>query len=136
MSEAVKKRTVSRGLPDEVRTAARAALDKKATDVTVLDLRHAAAFADYFLICTGQNPRQVKAIADAIEDALRELGRRPAHVEGYERAEWILMDYFDLIVHVFSPQLRTFYALERLWGSATQIDVAEPFAAAHRTSRR
>ena len=84
----------------------RAALDKKALDVVVLDLRHTPAFTDFFLLCSGQNTRQVQAIADAVEEALRAAKVRPAHVEGYERAEWILMDFFTFIVHVFTPQTR------------------------------
>jgi ribosome-associated protein len=77
------------------------------------------------LICTGANPRQVHAIADAIEQALKAKQVRPAHLEGYQRAEWILVDYFDFIVHVFSPSARSFYGLERLWGNATRIDLTD-----------
>jgi ribosome-associated protein len=77
------------------------------------------------VLCSGQNHRQVKAIADAVEEALRAAKVRPAHVEGYDRAEWILMDYFNFIVHVFSPQTREFYSLERLWGDAERIEVAD-----------
>jgi ribosome-associated protein len=97
-----------------------AAQSKKATAIAVLDLRKTGAFTDYFLTCTGGNPRQVQAIADAVEQALKNAKVRPAHVEGYERAEWILLDYFDFIVHVFSPQARQFYGLERLWGNAVR----------------
>ena len=100
-----------------------AALDKKATEVTVLDLRKADAFTDFFVVCTGSNPRQVNAIADAVEYSLKQQGRRPSHVEGSERAEWVLLDYFDFIVHVFSPTARAFYGLERLWGNAKRIDI-------------
>src|SRR5687767_14745527 len=112
-------------LTGEVGKAVRAALEKKASDVVVLDLRHTPAFTDYFVLCSGQNPRQVKAIADAIEDALRAARVRPAHVEGYDRAEWVLMDFFTIIVHVFTPQTRAFYSLERLWGDAERIEVTE-----------
>ena len=105
--------------------AVRAALDKKAVDVVVLDLRHTPAFTDFFVLCSGHNQRQVKAIADAVEEALKAAKVRPAHVEGYDRAEWILMDYFSFIVHVFSPQTREFYSLERLWGDAERIDVSD-----------
>src|SRR5438046_387987 len=80
-----------------------AALDKKAQDVVVLDLRHTPAFTDFFLLCSGQNTRQVQAIADAIEEALRAAKVRPSHIEGYARADWILMDFFTFIIHVFSP---------------------------------
>ena len=112
-------------LPAEVTRAVRAAFDKKATNVVVLDLRHTSAFTDFFVLCSGQNTRQVKAIADNVEDTLREAGVRPAHVEGYNRAEWILMDFFTLIVHVFAPHTRDFYSLERLWGDAERIEMSE-----------
>ncbi|MEO7274910.1 MAG: ribosome silencing factor [Vicinamibacterales bacterium] len=112
-------------LTDEVRTAVVAALAKKAVDVVLLDLRKTAAFTDFFMLCSGHNKRQVKAIADAIEEALKAEQIRPAHVEGSERAEWILMDYFSFIVHVFSPPTREFYSLERLWGDAERIDVSD-----------
>jgi ribosome-associated protein len=100
-----------------------AALDKKAQDVVVLDLTKASAFTDFFVICTGTNVRQVQAIADGIKDALGALGARPALVEGYDRAEWILIDYFDFIFHIFLPATREFYALERLWGDAERVQV-------------
>lgn len=110
-------------LTGDVARAVKAALDKKASDVVVLDLRHTPAFTDFFVLCSGQNPRQVKAIADAVEESLRAAKVRPAHIEGYDRAEWVLMDYFSFIVHVFSPQTRAFYSLERLWGDAERIEV-------------
>ena len=121
------KRTAQRvpRLPSQVSKAVAAAGDKKATAITVLDLRKTGAFTDYFLICTGANPRQVHAIADAIEQALKAVKVRPAHVEGYDRAEWVLLDYFDFIVHVFSPNARQFYGLERLWGEATRIEIPD-----------
>jgi ribosome-associated protein len=112
-------------LTGEVARAVHAALEKKATDVVVLDLRHTPAFTDYFVLCSGQNSRQVKAIADAVEEALRAAKVRPSHVEGYDRAEWVLMDFFNFIVHVFVPQTRGFYSLERLWGDAERIDVSD-----------
>jgi ribosome-associated protein len=101
-----------------------AALEKKALDVLVLDLRKASAFTDFFVICTGANIRQVQAIADAVQQALGRRGTKPALVEGYDRAEWILIDYFDFIFHVFTPATREFYALERLWGDAERIEVS------------
>jgi ribosome-associated protein len=101
-----------------------AALEKKALDVLVLDLRKASAFTDFFVICTGANIRQVQAIADAVQQALGRTGTKPALVEGYDRAEWILIDYFDFIFHVFTPATREFYALERLWGDAERIEVS------------
>ena len=115
-------------LPAEVTLAARAAFEKKATGVVVLDLRKVQAFTDFFFICTGQNARQVKAIADAVETALANEGLKPAHVEGYDRANWILLDYFTFIVHVFAPDARAFYDIERLWGSAERVDMPDPAA--------
>src|SRR4051794_6926924 len=104
-------------LPKAVASAVRAAQDKKAFDVEVLDLRKAGGFTDYFVICTGGNPRQINAIADGVKDTLRDdLGERAGHAEGVEKSEWILLDYFDFVVHVFSRDCRSFYALERLWG--------------------
>ena len=115
------KRRKAQQLPAQIDRAIRAAEDKKAVDLTVLDLRKAAGFTDYFLICSGTNPRQIRAIADAVLEALEAEGVSPAHVEGYDRSEWILLDYFDFVVHVFSPTARAFYGLERLWGSARHI---------------
>jgi ribosome-associated protein len=118
--------TRSRRFPAQILRAIAAAQDRKASDVVVLDLRPAHGFADYFLVCSGSNPRQIKAISDAIQDALGERGSRPAHVEGYDHAGWILLDYFDFIAHIFSPDARAFYALERLWGNAKRIEIPEP----------
>jgi ribosome-associated protein len=112
-------------LPAEVTRAVRAAFAKQATDVVVLDLRDTPAFTDLFVLCSGQNTRQVKAIADSVEEALREAGVRPSHVEGYARADWVLMDFFSFIVHVFVPPTREFYALERLWGDAERIEMSD-----------
>ena len=126
-SSAARKR-----LSGEVAIAVKAALEKKAADVVVLDLRHTPAFTDFFVLCSGQNARQVKAIADGVEESLRAAKVRPAHIEGYERAEWILMDFFNFIVHVFAPHTREFYSLERLWGDAERIDVSDEDSAARR----
>ena len=119
------RRATTGKLSGDVLKVVRAALDKKASNVVVLDLRHTPAFTDYFILCSGQNQRQVKAIADAVEESLRAARVKPAHVEGYDRAEWVLMDFFTFIVHVFTPQTREFYSLERLWGDAERIDVDE-----------
>jgi ribosome-associated protein len=105
-------------LPKAIQAAIDAAQDRKATGVVVLDLKKAAAFTDYFVICSASNPRQVQAIADAVEEALKAQKQRPSLVEGYARAEWILLDYFDFVIHVFSKHARDFYGLDRLWGSA------------------
>jgi ribosome-associated protein len=120
------RRTGSKRLTGDVAKAVRAALDKKAVDVVVLDLRNTPAFTDHFVLCSGLNQRQVKAIADAVEETLRAVKVRPAHIEGYDRAEWILMDFFTFIVHIFTPQTRAFYSLERLWGDAERIEVKDP----------
>ncbi len=128
MAKTERKKTATAGrrrLAADVARAVRAALDKKASDVVVLDLRSTPAFTDHFVLCSGQNPRQVKAIADAIEEAMRAAKVKPSHIEGYDRAEWILMDFFTFIVHVFSPQTREFYSLERLWGDAERIEVRD-----------
>ena len=129
-SEKAPRKAVKKRLSGDVARAVRAALDKKAVDVVVLDLRSTPAFTDYFVLCSGLNQRQVKAIADAVEEALRAVKVRPAHVEGYDRAEWVLMDFFTFIVHVFTPQTREFYSLERLWGDAERIEVKDPEPAA------
>jgi ribosome-associated protein len=121
----IRPTTAKKRLTGDIAKAVRAALDKKALEVVVLDLRHTPAFTDFFLLCSGQNVRQVHAIADAVEEALRAVKIRPAHVEGYKRGEWILMDFFTFIVHVFTPQTREFYSLERLWGDAERIEVSD-----------
>jgi ribosome-associated protein len=127
MAKTERRRTAAarRRLTADVARAVRAALDKKAADVVVLDLRKTPAFTDFFVLCSGQNPRQVKAIADAVEEALRAMRIRPAHIEGYDRGEWVLMDFFTFIVHVLVPQTREFYSLERLWGDAERIEISD-----------
>jgi ribosome-associated protein len=104
--------------------ASRAASDKKSTDLVVLDLRKAASFTEYFLICTGASTRQVQAISNSIEEQLLKSGKRPSHIEGYSSAEWILLDYGDFIVHVFGPASRRFYDLERLWRDAPRVEIS------------
>ena len=119
----------SKRLTGDVARVVRAALDKKAQDVVVLDLRGTPAFTDFFVLCSGLSGRQVKAIADSVEETLRAAKVRPAHVEGYDRADWVLMDFFSFIVHVFTPQTRAFYSLDRLWGDAERINMSEERAA-------
>lgn len=121
MAKADKRRKAPRQ-PKQVDVAIEAAEDKKALDLVVLDLRKAAGFTDFFIICSGANPRQIRAIADGVMAALAIEGTKPAHVEGYDRSEWILLDYFDFIVHVFAPETRNFYGLERLWGNAERVE--------------
>ncbi len=115
-------------LPDDVRLAVEAAWAKNAQDVVVLDLRQSVAFTDYFVICSGRSTRQVKAVAEAVEEALAHAGVKPRHVEGRGHAEWILLDCFNLVVHVFTRETRVFYGLERLWGSARPVRLPEPDA--------
>ena len=97
----------------QVATAVRACHDKKATDISILQLdAHASGFTDYFVICSGSNPRQVQAIADEVDDKLSASGTEPTHREGYNQAEWVLLDYVDFVVHIFSESARKFYDLE------------------------
>lgn len=112
----------------EVSLAVSAALDKKALDLVVLDLQGISSFTDYFLICHGTSVRQTQAIADAIEERLRTEKVRGS-MEGYQAGDWILMDFVDFVVHVFTPDKREYYDLERLWGDAPRVAVegaAEP----------
>ena len=119
------KKAAAPRIPKAIAAVIDAAQDRKATGVVVLDLKKAGAFTDYFVICSASNARQVQAIADAVEEALKAQKQRPSLVEGYARAEWILLDYFDFVVHVFSKHARDFYGLDRLWGSATRIEIPD-----------
>ncbi len=121
-----KARTRTPDRADEARTgvlAAVAACDaKKAGDIALLEMeKNSGAFTDYFVICSGSNPRQIQAISDEVEERLRPAGLRPVNVEGYKQAEWVLLDYVDFVVHVFSENARKYYDLERLWKSAKKI---------------
>lgn len=110
----------------QVALAVAAAEDKKAQDLSILQMdRSSSAFTDYFVICTGTNPRQIQAIADDIELRLKRAGHYPNNVEGYNRAEWVLLDYVDFVVHIFSEQARSHYNLERLWKSAKKLTPTE-----------
>ena len=122
MAKSDKRKKATR-LPSQIDRAIGAAEDKKAVDLVLLDLRKAAGFTDFFLIASGSNVRQVRAIADAVMEKLADEGAKPAHVEGYDRSEWILIDYFDFVVHVFGRETRMFYGLERLWGNAERTEV-------------
>lgn len=106
-----------------VRRAARAARAKKATDLVALDLRDLGAVCDYFLICSATSEIQVKAVAEHVEEALREEGLRPWHVEGLEGRHWVLLDYVEVVVHVFHARTREYYLLDRLWGDARSVDL-------------
>ncbi len=110
---------------EALKTAVKAVESKKGVDIVALDIRAVAAFADYFLICSGDSARQIQAIADEVQQKLAAGGHRPTHVEGYNNAEWILMDYLDLVVHIFSKKARAYYDLERLWRDAQVLEVAK-----------
>jgi ribosome-associated protein len=102
----------------------RAAESKKAAGITVLDLTGITSFADYFVVCTGANSKQVQAISDEVGLRMKhDAGELPVSVEGYSQAEWILADYGDLLIHIFSPKAREYYSLERLWRNAKTVDV-------------
>ena len=105
--------------------AVRAAESKKAAEVRVFDLREVSTFTDFFVICSGANARQIQAICDEVELELKRAGELPLGVEGYDKAEWVLVDYGDFIVHVFSPAAREFYGLERLWRQAKELKLPE-----------
>jgi ribosome-associated protein len=117
------KKKQSAKLPAQVDLAVAAAESKQAVNLVVLDLRKTAGFTDFFVIASGTNSRQVRAIADAVMESLARKGAKPAYVEGYDRSDWILLDYFDFIVHVFGSERRVFYDLERLWGNADRIEM-------------
>jgi ribosome-associated protein len=117
-------------LDERVRLALHAAGEKKAHDLVVLDLREVASFTDYFVIASGTNVRQVQAVADEVQEQLRkQLSVRPARVEGYNSAEWVLLDYGDFIFHVFEEKSRRFYDLERLWRDAARVPLPADVAA-------
>src|SRR3989475_5614063 len=111
-------------LDERIHRALGAAAEKKALDLTILDLRDIAGFTDFFVIASGTNRRQVQAISDGVVEQLKRAGNRAARVEGYQTAEWILIDYGDFIVHVFDEKARRFYDLERLWREAKRVDVS------------
>ena len=103
------------------REAVKAADAKQAKEIRVLDLRDVSSFADFFVICSGANSRQIQAITDEIELRLKKRGELPNSIEGYSNAEWVLMDYGDYLIHVFSEKARTYYDLERLWRDARVV---------------
>lgn len=109
----------------ELRQAIRAAQDHKALDLRVLDVEEICSFTSNFLICSGTSTRQTQAISDGIVEELKKCGCAPAHIEGYAKAEWILLDYLDFVVHIFLERTRDFYDLERLWKNAAKVPVHE-----------
>jgi ribosome-associated protein len=114
----------------QVAAAIQACLDKKAEEISILEMeKGSGAFTDYFVLCSGTNPRQVQAIADEVELRLKAAGVRPSQVEGYRQGEWVLVDYVDFVVHVFSEKARKFYDLERLWKTAKRLEPSELSAA-------
>lgn len=116
-------------LRPQINEAILACQDKQAEQLTILELEQGSgAFTDYFVICSGTNPRQVQAIADAVDERLENMGLRVTHQEGYKQAEWVLLDYVDFVVHIFSEKARQFYDLERLWKSAQRMEPAELLA--------
>ncbi len=108
----------------DLREAIRAAQGRKAVNLTLLDVSDICSFADYFLICSGTSTRHTRAISDAIQEELKKKSKLlPSHLEGYAQSEWILMDYFNFVVHIFSDRAREFYDLERLWKSARRAPI-------------
>ena len=126
-------------LKKQIAEAINACQEKKAEEVTILELeKDSGAFTDYFVVCSGTNPRQIQAISDEVEQRLERHGLHPTHVEGYKQAEWVLLDYVDFVVHVFSEKARRYYDLERLWKSAKRMepaDLSAPRVHGHATSR-
>jgi ribosome-associated protein len=122
MAEEKKKRFTKRSLPAPVRLAVETCLARKAEDLCVLDLRELSSFTDFFIVANGNSSRQNTAVAEAVEATLKPAGFRPLSIEGRESAEWVLLDYGSLVVHVFSRAAREHYALEKLWGDAPRID--------------
>ncbi len=117
-------------LKKQVSAAIQACLEKKAEELSILELeKGSGAFTDYFVLCSGTNPRQVQAISDEVELRLKKAGIYPNNIEGYKQAEWILIDYVDFVVHIFSEKARKFYDLERLWKSAKRLEPADLKAA-------
>jgi len=113
-------------LKHQVHQAIAACQDKKAEEITILEMeKGSSAFTDYFVVCSGTNPRQIQAIADEVEERLEKAGLRPNSIEGYKQAEWVLLDYIDFVVHVFSEKARRYYDLERLWKLAKRLEPAE-----------
>src|SRR5690349_4382625 len=110
----------------QISEAIRACLEKKAEEITVLELEQGSgAVTDYFLVCSGSNPREVQGISDEVENRLEQAGVRPNQIEGYKQADWVLLDYVDFVVHIFSEKARKFYDLERLWKSARRMELSQ-----------
>lgn len=124
-------------LKTQVTEALAACYEKKAEQLTILELdKNSGAFTDYFVICSGTNPRQIQAISDEVELRLKRAGVYPNSIEGHRQAEWVLIDYVDFVVHVFSESARKYYDLERLWRSAKKIEPADFTAKPRRAARK
>ena len=116
-------------LKTQLTMAIAACQDKKAEEITILEMdKNSGAFTDYFLICSGSNPRQIQAISDEVELRLKRAGVYPNNIEGHRQAEWVLIDYVDFVVHIFSEPARKYYDLERLWRAATKLAPADLIA--------
>lgn len=116
-------------LKHQINEAILACQEKQAAELTILELEQGSgAFTDYFVMCSGTNSRQIQAIADAVDERLETMGLRATHKEGYKQAEWVLLDYVDFVVHIFSEKARQFYDLERLWKSAKRVEPSELMA--------
>jgi len=121
----------------QISEAIRACLEKKAEEITILELEQGSgAFTDYFVVCSGTNPRQVQAISDEVETRVGRAGMRPNQIEGYKQAEWVLLDYVDFVVHIFSEKARKFYDLERLWKSARRMEPSDLLGSPGQRQRR
>lgn len=129
------KKTPSSDSRETALLCVRYALDKKAYDLLLLDVREQTALADYFLICTGRSDTQVQAIAQSVDEHLSKLGRRPRAIEGLGTGHWVLIDFGDVIVHVFLESVRAFYDLERLWARASVVTLPEPYRSQARDLR-
>ena len=116
---------IAQALPADVARAAELAMERKAQELVVLDLRGISSATDYFLLGSGTSDIQVRSIAEHIIEELKKEGVRPGHVEGLEGGRWVLIDYIDFVVHVFHPQARSFYQLEGLWGDARRLDLED-----------
>jgi ribosome-associated protein len=124
-------------LRKQIASAIQACLEKKAEELSILEMeKGSGAFTDYFVLCSGSNPRQVQAIADEVELRLKAAGVRPNNVEGYSQAEWVLIDYVDFVVHIFSEKARKFYDLERLWKTAKRLQPGDLKAAPRRMTAK
>lgn len=121
----------------QVAEAIAACQEKKAEEITILELeKGSGAFTDFFVVCSGTNPRQIQAIADEVELRLKRTSLYPEHIEGYRQAEWVLLDYVDFVVHVFAEKARRYYELERLWKSARRLEPADLKAPPKRVARK